>query len=68
MGLLKISPNAWQNFKAIYGELPIKKQNSISITELISIYINKNMDQVFGVPNKDEWGEIDTNEDLNIYK
>ena len=68
MGLLKISPSAWQNFKAIYGELSIRKQKSISMTELISIYINKNMNKVYGGPNKEEWGEIDTNEDLNIYK
>ena len=52
----------------IYHELSIDKQNTISMTEIISIYIDKNSNQVFGVPNYDNWGEIDTNDDLKLYE
>lgn len=68
MGIFKITPNAWKKLKYIYHELSIDKQNTISMTEIISIYIDKNMNQVFGVPNYEEWGEIDTNDDLKLYE
>ena len=54
--------------KYIYHELSIDKQITISMTEIISIYIDKNSNQVFGVPNYDNWGEIDTNDDLKLYE
>ena len=68
MGIIKISPNVWKKIKYIYQTLSIEKQNSISMTEIISIYIDKNMNKVFGVPNYEEWGEIDTNDDLKLYE
>ncbi len=67
MGLIKIKPNAWIQFKELYFSLSNDIQQKISITEMIAKLITLNSIEIKGLKNSYPWGEVDTASDLKLY-
>ena len=67
MGLFKTTPYSWFQIKEIYKSLPLSKQMSISVTEILSIFIDTFGPIIYGIENNEEWGELDTFKDLELY-
>lgn len=63
MGLLKFSPSFWQKIETT---LPTLDRN-LSLTGFLSQMIDKGI-RIKGIPNKGEWGEIDSSLDLDYYE
>lgn len=65
MGLMRFSPKAFEWIDDFVKSLPKDEANKLDITALLKNLIN-NGRQVYGVPVKDAWCEIDSEGDLEI--
>lgn len=68
MGLLKISPKAWHTIRKLRMDMIGSSKDKMSMTELIQILIENGSVEVKGVPFEGQWGEIDSESDLNYFK
>jgi len=68
MGLLKISPEAWQIIKIIRSGLPKIENDKMHMTHLLQKMIDDHGVAIRAVPYHGEWGEVDSELDLNFYQ
>ncbi len=67
MGLLKFTPDSWQEVKNICLEKKPTEFDKLDMTSLLQLIINKGNIQIKGIPYLKEWGEFDSIEDLNLF-
>ena len=67
MGLIRITPESWSHIVNILDEFPRNKRAKMSMTRVLQTIIEKSKFTVTGVPYEDKWGEIDTENDLELY-
>lgn len=67
MGLLKISPGAWRKIKEYLQSSRSDEVSKMDMTSLLSGMIARGF-RVKGVPVKGGWVEIDSSDDLNLYR
>jgi L-glutamine-phosphate cytidylyltransferase len=66
MGLLRFTPNGWQQVTALLSSLSQKEQDRLDATSLLRALI-RNDGVVSGVPIGDRWYEVDSESDLSKY-
>lgn len=66
MGLLRISPRGWGVMGHAFEKLDSGLQRHISITELLSFVIEKNLAKVKCVDAQSDWFEIDSEDDYKL--
>lgn len=67
MGLLRFTPNAWEEVIRIRSGLTFELCNKMHMTGTIQMIIDAGRLEVLAVPYLGAWGEIDSVEDLTAY-
>lgn len=67
MGLLRFTPNAWQEVKRIRFELSQTERDSMHMTGTLQKVIEHRNIAITAVAYQSEWGEVDSEEDLKSY-
>ena len=67
MGLLRITPESWKQIVCVLSKLSKKERNEISMTGILQKVIKRTKLSVVGVSYEGEWGEIDSQTDLQIF-
>ena len=67
MGLLRITPESWKQIVCVLSKLSKKERNEISMTYILQKVIKRTKLSVVGVSYEGEWGEIDSQTDLQIF-
>ena len=67
MGLLKFTPKGWSAAVGLRISLSSKEQDSMHMTGMLNGLIQNKILSVDAVANTGSWGEIDNQEDLNLY-
>ena len=68
MGLLKFTPKVWEIIKKSLREKNEKFIEKLHITELLNNLVNFENIKIKAIPNKFNWGELDTPKDLELYQ
>tara|TARA_Y200000002_G_C22660913_1_gene655690 strand:+ start:1241 stop:1957 length:717 start_codon:yes stop_codon:yes gene_type:complete len=66
MGLMKFTTKGWSNLEKIILGLKKNELKKIQITQLLQKSISFGVN-VKAIPNNSEWGEVDSQKDLNLY-
>jgi choline kinase len=66
MGLLRFTPDGWNNFNHIWMELPCKQKDMIDTTSMLQRVIKKNNVQIKAISYNHRWDEIDSSKDLYL--
>jgi len=66
MGLLKFTPNGWQEIEKTLDKLDQQEKNRLDMTSLLKILISRGS-KILAIPIKHRWYEIDNENDLKIY-
>ena len=67
MGLLRFTPDGWKEFQLTRNLVPLKKMNSMDMTETLQMFLQKSSMKIYTIPYKGTWGEVDTESDLQYY-
>tara|TARA_B100000579_G_scaffold437928_1_gene470015 strand:+ start:2118 stop:2846 length:729 start_codon:yes stop_codon:yes gene_type:complete len=67
MGILKITPDGWSKIKNATNELSEDSKKRIDMTSILKYLLNKKIN-IYGVPLKNNWYEVDSISDLQIYE
>jgi L-glutamine-phosphate cytidylyltransferase len=67
MGLLRFTPTAWTEVKALRSELPTNVQDKMHMTGTLQKMIDRDFVGVYGIPYCSLWGEVDNSHDLKFY-
>lgn len=67
MGLLKITPHGWSQLEKATGLLSAKKLARLDITQALQQLIVQDLLTIRALPYLEEWGEVDSINDLNLY-
>ena len=67
MGLLRFTPKAWGEIQSILYNLGEDITNSIDMTTVLQKVIERKKIKICGIPYDGNWGEVDTEEDLQVY-
>lgn len=67
MGLLRFAPRGWAECMAARSELPATKQDSLQMTGMLDAVIRNGALPIHAIPNNTPWGEVDNQEDLDLY-
>lgn len=67
MGILKITPTGWNKIKTVTNKLTKNFKKRIDMTSMLKYLLNNNIN-IYGVPIKKRWYEVDSIRDLNIYE
>lgn len=67
MGLLKFSPNGWEQIQTIRNSLNLQERNHLQMTKALQ-KILQSKSSIKAIPYTEEWGEIDNQDDLMLYK
>ncbi len=67
MGILKINPEGWKKIQFATKKLTDKSLRKIDMTSMLQ-YLLKNNLNIYGVPLKKKWYEVDSIRDLKIYE
>tara|TARA_Y100001960_G_C14438631_1_gene711365 strand:- start:56 stop:787 length:732 start_codon:yes stop_codon:yes gene_type:complete len=67
MGLLRFTPPGWNDFQRIWSNLKKNERQNIHITAMLQKIINAKAVNILPLPYFGNWGEIDSQEDLEIY-
>jgi len=68
MGLIKTTPKSWRNIERYLSSLSTHDLNNMQMTELLNNLIKESVQSIHVTPYYGQWGEIDTQKDLNIYE
>jgi len=68
MGLLYFSPEGWSEVERVRNALPSEQRASIQMTQILNKVIRAARIPVHAIPYSGDWGEVDTEEDLNLYE
>ena len=66
MGLMKFTIKGWSDLEKIIEGLKKNELKKIQITQLLQKSISFGIN-VKAIPNNNEWGEVDSQKDLNLY-
>ena len=66
MGLMKFTIKGWSNLEKIITALKKDELKKIQITQLLQKCISSGF-EIKAIPNNSEWGEVDSQKDLNLY-
>ena len=66
MGLMKFTTKGWSDLEKIIEGLKKNELKKIQITQLLQKSISFGIN-VKAIPNNNEWGEVDSQKDLNLY-
>ncbi|MBU3679715.1 MAG: phosphocholine cytidylyltransferase family protein [Candidatus Kapabacteria bacterium] len=67
MGLLHFTPEGWRLAMDVFSHLSIEEQDKVHMTGLLGRIIAQYPGSVGVVAYTDEWGEVDSKEDLEAY-
>ena len=67
MGLLKFSPEGWDEVCCIRNELGDQILDKMDMTSLLQNIIQRNVIEVKAIKNNSAWGEIDSKKDLSVF-
>ena len=67
MGLLKFTPESWNEVLQIRSNLTPDQCDSMHMTGTLQKIIEANQILIKAIPYLGEWGEVDNAEDLNCY-
>lgn len=67
MGLLRFTPAGWLEVLRIRSELTPEQCDKMHMTGTLQKVIDADRIKIFAIPYTDEWGEIDSAEDLATY-
>ncbi len=67
MGLLRFMPNAWKEITAIRNNLKNTIKDKMHMTELLQRVIMAGTLNIKAIPYMGNWGEVDSEDDLNVY-
>ncbi len=67
MGLFKLTPKSWAVIEDILKELPEEKARNLFVTDLFQLLIKRGF-PIHGVAIAGDWGEADTETDLQLYE
>ena len=67
MGLLRFTPNGWNDAYKFFQKLRIDEQQKLDMTSMLSVLLSNNV-SIHTVVNNHPWGEIDSKSDLQIYE
>ena len=67
MGLLRFTPRGWNELVNLWRLLPTQIADQEDLTSMLRRIIKSNSIQVSGFPIQGNWGEIDSETDLNLY-
>lgn len=67
MGLLKITPQGWQQICGCIKTLPPGQDKQIDMTTLLSLLLSNGV-RIAAVPVKGGWVEVDTASDISLYE
>ncbi len=67
MGLLRITPEIWSYILNVLAKFPKNKRDKVSMTRVLQTVIEQSKFPVTGVSYENEWGEIDSESDLQKY-
>ena len=67
MGLLKFTPNAWRAVEAVLGAVDAKTRGAMDMTTLLRALLDLGF-PVSTVGTSGQWGEIDSEADLELYE
>jgi len=68
MGLLRFTPVAWRQVLLVMNNLPEQIRDSIHMTTMLQRVIECGQLAVAAIPYQQNWGEVDTSEDLMLYE
>lgn len=68
MGLLRFTPEAWRELDAIRMTLPDEVRDRLDMTGALQRIIERGKIPVQGIRFCGEWGEVDNEQDLNVYQ
>lgn len=67
MGLLRIAPDGWREIRRNRSNLSSEQRDKMHMTDTLQMVIEAKRMQIAAVPYTDEWGEIDSPNDLAAY-
>lgn len=67
MGLLRITPESWNYILRVLAKFPENERDEVSMTRVLQAVIEQLKFPIIGVPYKNDWGEIDSESDLQKF-
>ena len=67
MGLLRFTPNGWNEFCNTRNLIVEKKRNSLDMTKTLQFFLENSFMPIEAVPFEGKWGEVDSESDLRQY-
>lgn len=67
MGLLRFTPKGWGEVERIRSSLPEKERDTMHMTATLQRVIEAQSVDILAIPYTGTWGEVDSEEDLNLY-
>ena len=67
MGLLRITPESWNYISRVLAKFPENERDEVSMTRILQAVIEQLKFPIIGVPYKNDWGEIDSESDLQKF-
>ena len=68
MGLLKLTPHAFQEINILLREESLEMQDSIHMTGLLQKLIKSRSLKIQAIPYYGRWGEVDSQNDKDVYE
>jgi len=68
MGLLRFTPQAWQRVNSLVEKLPPPERDRLHMTGLLQKLIEQGQMPIAAIPYLQAWGEVDTEQDLNVHE
>ena len=68
MGLLRITPEGWDEMERVRAEVSEEVRDKMQITKLLQLIIGADRMAITALPFEGEWGEVDTPSDLALYQ
>jgi len=68
MGLLRFTPQGWAEFRRIRAALPPAVRDKAHMTGTLQAVLGERRVGVAAIPYEQEWGEIDSADDLAVYE
>lgn len=68
MGLLRFTPQAWEDFEAMRQALSDQRRDKLDMTSALQNTIDRGNIPVTAIAYRGSWGEIDSAEDLLVYQ
>jgi len=66
MGLLRFTPSSWDVFETAYENLTSEEKVTIHMTGMLQKLITGGCLNLYCIPNREEWAEVDSSRDLTV--